>query len=141
VYLPVNLATLRVEGDEGALTTMLSSLALEPDRSWKKGERRRVGTYSSSGFNVIVGDAENPRELIVTIRTFLATCRDLRDVFRAPSLSVELDIGFTVGDSQQFVAGLSFDPADLAALADLGIALCVTAYPTSDEANAEDDAT
>ena len=137
----MNLATLRVEGNDVSLATMLSSLALEPDQSWTKGEPRRVGTYSSSGFNATVADAENPGELLLDIRAFLVTCRERRDVLRALSLSMELHIGFTVGDSEQFVASLDFRPDDLAALGELGIALCVTAYPTSDEANAEDEAT
>jgi len=137
----VNLATLRVEGDEAALTAMLSSLALEPDTSWKKGQTRRAGTYSSSGFNVTVADAATPKQLLVVVRSFLAECREFRDILRAPSLSVELDVGFTVGDSEQFAANLRFDPSDLLALGELGITLCVTAYPTSDEANAEDEAT
>ena len=109
----MNLATLRVEGDEAALTAMLSSLALEPDTSWKKGQTRRAGTYSSSGFNVTVADAATPKQLLVAVRSFLAECREFRDILRAPSLSVELDVGFTVGDSEQFAASLRFDPSDL----------------------------
>jgi hypothetical protein len=51
--------------------------------------------------------------------------------------SAELSIGFTVGDSEQFVAGLEFSASELRAISECGISLSITAYPTSDEANAE----
>lgn len=58
-------------------------------------------------------------------------------VFPDKSLVAELSVGFTVGDSKQFVAGVEFLPAELLLLSQRGIALSITAYPISDEANAQ----
>jgi len=131
----MNIATLRVEGEEPALSALTATLPGRADTQWLKGERGRNGVvYALSGFNVTVAEAPNPRVLVSELRKFLAQCRDRKLDFRK-GLTAELSIGFTVGDSQQFVASVDFSPADLSALGACGIALSVAAYPTSDEAN------
>jgi hypothetical protein len=138
----MNLATLRVEGADSALDSLKKALSLECDTQWKKGDKRRNGSlHTSSGFNATVADAINPRELESRIRSFLAECNNNNIVFPGLDLMAELAVGFAVGDSKQFVAGVEFSPSDLLLCATCGITLSVTAYPTSDEANAEDNAT
>jgi hypothetical protein len=65
-------------------------------------------------------------------------CKKQGVTFARPSLSAELSVGVTVGDSDQFVASVALSASDILLLGSLGIALSVTAYPTSDEANAID---
>ncbi len=135
----MNLATLRVEGTEEALASLRGTLRLEADATWKKGEpKRRGGHHSSAGFNATIADASNPDEMIVAIRNFSAMCKEQGVSFVRPSLSAELSVGVTVGDSDQFVASVALSASDILLLGTLGIALSVTAYPTSDEANAID---
>jgi hypothetical protein len=134
----MNLATLRVEGEEAALASLISRLGLDIDTSWKKGEpKRRGGEQESSGFNATVADAENAKEMLRAVRNFLERCDALDVSFISEGLSAELAIGVTVGDSEQFVAFVELSSAELASLGALGIALSFAAYPTSDEANAE----
>ena len=133
----MNLATLRVEGADGTLKSLIKSMSFECDAQWKKGDKRRNGSeHASSGFNATVADARNPGELIILIRSFLAQCQEKNIVFPSLGLSAELAVGFTVGDSEQFAGGVEFAPPDLLLCAECGMTLSVTAYPTLDEANA-----
>lgn len=131
----MNLAMLRVEGTDEALETARNSLCLVPDSMWKKGEpKRRGGFFSSSGLSATIADAKNPGEMVVAIREFVAECKAQRFVFFGSSISAELSIGVTVGDTEQFVACVDFSASDLSSLGALGIELSIAAYPTSDGA-------
>jgi len=137
----MNLATLRVSGTDAALDTLKKTLSLECDTQWSKGDISRNGRkQESSGFNSTIADAENPGELLRLIRIFLVQCKDKGIVFSKLNLEAELAIGFSVGDSKQFFAGVEFAPSELLSYVECGITLSVTAYPTSDEANTEEDA-
>lgn len=137
----MNIATLRVEGTESALEKTKQTLQVVCDTEWKKGENKRNGnTYNSSGFSVTIADASSPGELTDQILAFLDKCKNSAIAFSAPELKAELDIGVTVGESQQFVASVEFSPPDLMLCAECGITLSITAYPTSDEANDDGDA-
>ena len=130
----MNLATLRLEGTDEALKSVSDSLDLEIDSSVKKGEaKRRGGHYSSSALSATIVDAENPGNMVVAIREFLAQCKNKNIVFSESSLSAELAIGVTVGEKEQFVACVDLFASDLLAFGELGIALSVAAYPASDE--------
>jgi len=138
----MNLATLRVEGADSSLEALIKALSLARDVQWNKGDKRRNGSvHTSSGFHAVVADAGNPKELTSLVGAFLARCKEKGIVFPSLNLSAELAVGFTVGDSVQFVAGLEFSPSELLTFGECGITLSVTAYPTSDEANAEETAT
>lgn len=133
----MNLATLQVEGNAGALEFLKKAIVLDIDAEWAKGDKRRNGhVHESSGFNATVADARNSPELISQVRSFLAQCTETKIDFASMGLSAELAIGFTVGDSEQFVTGVIFSPSELRVYGERGLALSITAYPTSDEANA-----
>jgi hypothetical protein len=132
----MNLAMLRVEGTDEALQTVRNTLGLVPDSMWKQGEpKRRGGFFSSSGLSATIADAKNPGEMVVAIREFIAECKARHVVFSGSGLSAELSIGVTVGDTEQFVACVDFSASDLLSLGALGVELSIAAYPTSDEAN------
>lgn len=133
----MNLATLTAEGSDEALDSLKDVLHLKLQMAWKKGDpKRRTGTHLSSGFSAIVADADNPRELIAAIRSFLARSKEHGLSFIAkPNLSTELSVGISAGDSAQYVACLEFLPSDLLLLGELGLTFSVWVYPTSDEAN------
>lgn len=133
----MNIATLIVEGSDAELDAIKSILQLHHDSRWRKGDaRRNAKLHDSSGFLVTIADCENPGALVSGIRQFLAQCKETGVHFPARGLTAELSVGFTVGDSVQFVAGVELLPADLLVLAECGIVLGITAYPTSDDANA-----
>lgn len=139
---PMNIATLRVEGTDSALGLVKKALPYECDAEWRKGDGRRNGNvYSASGFSVTIADANSPRELEGLLRSFLSLCKEKNIRLSGPDLAAELAVGFTVGDSDQYVAGVEFRPSELLSFAECGVTLSVTAYPTSDAANAEDRST
>jgi hypothetical protein len=137
----MNLAILRVNGSDRALETLRTTLFIEPYDVWKKGDylsiSKRGKTHLSSGFSISVADAENSGAMFTSIREFLARCKKQGLQFSGTDLKAKLSIGFDVGDSVRYVGVLNFPPSDLLLLAQLGLTLSVSAYPTSDEANAE----
>lgn len=134
----MNLATLRIEGDDAALTSAMTQLGLEVDTRWRKGEpRNRGGIHEFSGLNATVADADNPKAMIQSVREFLAKCQETKFSFIASGLSAELAIGVSVGDSEQYVGFVEVQSSDLTVLGSLGVSLSFAGYPTSDEANAE----
>lgn len=134
----MNLAILSVEGPDSALTELRKALALECDVEWRRGEQGRDGrARTSSGFSATIADTDSSGEFVDIIRAFLTQCYINNIDFRKLSLSAELRIGFTVGDSEQYVGSIALSPSELLQCAECGIAIKITAYPTSDEANIE----
>jgi hypothetical protein len=69
------------------------------------------------------------------VRAFLAACQKLGPQVFTNAIEAELSLGVTVGDSVQYIVSIDFSSTELLEIATLGIALSITAYPTSDEAN------
>jgi hypothetical protein len=131
----MNTATLRALGSDAALDYLCNALDLSIIREWKKGEtNRRGGVYEISGFNAdVVDDAENPSSLVEEIREFLNSYLAKSILFSSSELSSQLDIGVSVGGSEQFTASVVFSPEDLESFSKLGLELSTSAYPTSDD--------
>lgn len=136
----MNLALLIVEGPDEALEKVRRTLELEPDKAWRLGQpNRQGGVRSVSGFSATLADAESPGEMVEAIRKFSVRCDTVDIAFSRDGLSAEISIGVTVGESIQFVASVDFSPADLSSLGRLGVAIGVTAYPASDEADESEE--
>ena len=124
----MNLALLRVEGEEEMLELIVEHMELTPEQRWKAGEERRTGLpYRTSGFSTTVADSANPAAMLARIREFLQTCKSRSTDFL--DVQAELSVGVTVGDDAQYIAVLEFTHTVLRQLADLGITLSVAAYP------------
>ena len=90
------------------------ALSLESDAHRSKSDRRRnAWVRASPGFNATAAHAKNPKELIGLIRAFLEQCKDKHILFPRLNLKAELAVGFTVGDSEQFVAVVECSPFEL----------------------------
>jgi hypothetical protein len=132
----MNLAVLRVEGKNDALNGLLGRLRLKTTTVWNKGDsRRRGGIHEESGFTSTIADTNSPRDMVIAVRRFLATCCEQAISFPDQGLAAELSVGVTVGGSEQFVASIDLTPGDLSMMSSLGLSLDITAYPTSDESN------
>lgn len=135
-----NVATLQLQGEVGQLQSVIDALGLLPQNRWQQGERsRRGGVHASSGCYAIVADVSNPVALTDQVRQLLLTCQRLGDDFDALSLQAELAIAVTIGNAAQSVAAIEWSAADLRLLGSLNLKLTITAFPTSDDAAAEDD--
>jgi hypothetical protein len=133
----VNVATLIVQGADGALLPLKRALPFAVDGGWSKGDPMRSGGVRElSGFSGTVADCATPAELVEALSAFLASCVSLGIVLSGEGLKARLSIGVAVGDSQQFVACIDLSREVLLALTALGVSLSFTAYPTSDEPSA-----
>lgn len=133
----MNVAVLCVQGPQSALSFVVAALALQPDRTWQAGEAGRTGRpFSSSGFNITIAEVSDPAALVRAVKEFTRRCALAHFVFPS-EVEAELSLGVTVGDLEQFTAWLNFSAKDLRVFGDLGLALGVNAYPTSDAANSE----
>ncbi|MCK9505441.1 MAG: hypothetical protein M0Q95_14830 [Porticoccaceae bacterium] len=129
----MNIATLRAEGSDAALTSLREAFNLEVDAGWKKGEpRRRGGVHERSGLNACIADVASATMLVAEIQAFLAMCLTRRELFSS-ELSAQVDIGITVGERGRYFASVVLPPNVLKVLAELGIELRVSAYPGSDD--------
>ncbi len=72
------------------------------------------------------------------VENFITTNEEKIAQFTNSGLGADLDIGVTVGDSEQFTAYLTFGAAFLNRLSRIGVSLSLSAYPTSDEANEDE---
>ncbi len=107
--------------------------SIEPDTVWHLGEPRAVGRVrDSSGFNLSVPvEARNWGELLERSMTFLDGIRPVLIAARELGLVPQLDFGIDVGTEEAFIRSCTFSPEQLRALAEFGVEVCVSAYPTS----------
>lgn len=123
----MNIATLKVYGDEDALTDVRDGLPVEPDSDWKKGDVRPDGRVRiDSGFYVNLAADKNPAALLKQVHGFLIECQARGITFDAPSIAAELRIAYTVGDAAVGAPTLDFSLAELGLLLEMGITLSIT---------------
>ena len=124
----MNIATLRAEGSDAAVTSLREALNLEVDADWKRGEpMRRGGVHERSGLNACIADVASATILVSEIQAFLSKCITRREVF-SPELSTQVDIGITIGKPGRYSASVVLPPSVLKDIAELGIELSVSAY-------------
>jgi hypothetical protein len=132
----MNLADLRLSGNDESLDDVVEKLNLTVASRIKAGDPRRGGgVHLTSGLSISIADAASPGAMLKQIRAFLAMCQKAGPTQFTNGVEAELSIGVTVGDSIQYIASVDFSSTELLEIATLGLALSITAYPTSDEAN------
>jgi hypothetical protein len=121
----MNIATLKVHGDDAGLDDVRDGLPSEPDSDWKKGDVKPDGRVRiDSGFYVAVGADMNPDELLKQIRHYLAECQARGIHFERSDVAAELRISFTT-DRGEATPSLDFALADLTLLTSMGITLSI----------------
>jgi hypothetical protein len=123
----MNIATLKVHGDEHGLADVRDGLPSEPDSDWQKGDVKPDGRVRiDSGFYVAIGADENPDRLLKRIRDYLAECAARGIHFERADVAAELRISFTT-ERGEATPSLDFTLADLTLLVEMGINLSITA--------------
>ncbi len=123
----MNIATLKVNGDDDALADIRDGLPAEPDGTWQKGDVRPDGRVRiDSGCYVSLGTDKNPDKLLKQVRSFLAECTARGIHFERSDVAAELRISFTVDDPDKATPTLDFSLADLSLLVETGISLSIT---------------
>jgi hypothetical protein len=123
----MNIATMKVHGDDEGLADVRDGLPSEPDSDWRKGDVKPDGRVRiDSGFYVAIGTDQNPDELLKQIRHYLAECKARGIHFERSDVAAELRISFTT-ERGEATPSLDFTLADLTLLVEMGINLSITA--------------
>jgi hypothetical protein len=123
----MNIATLKVHGDQEGLDDVRDGLPTEPSSDWEKGDVKPDGRVRiDSGFYVAIGTDQNPDALLKQIRDYLAECEARGIHFERSDVAAELRISFTT-ERGEATPSLDFTLADLSRLVDMGITLSITA--------------
>jgi hypothetical protein len=134
----MKLAVLRLRSPTAAPERVAAVIGVAEDSIWRAGEKTFRGqVLEDSGVSFVVSDAETVRQLTDEVRAFFQSRREAFPRLAADGWEAELDVGVTVGDSAQYTASVSLDPSLLALLGSLGVSVKFSAYPTSDEAEAQ----
>ena len=122
---------LRATGAAFDVDGFLKSSSFKPSVMYRKGQRRRPasrGTQTSSGFNVVISESDDPNEQVKSAMKFLRQNRDelLRLVRFGGIDDVILDLSCP---QKEFVARTARLPAELLTAAGaLGIDIDVSFY-------------
>jgi hypothetical protein len=123
----MNIATLKVHGDQEGLDDVRDGLPTEPSSDWAKGDVKPDGRVRiDSGFYVAIGTDQNPDALLKQIRDYLSECESRGIHFERSDVAAELRISFTT-ERGEATPSLDFTLADLTRLVDMGITLSITA--------------
>ncbi|MQA20811.1 hypothetical protein [Rugamonas rivuli] len=123
----MNIATMKVHGDDDGLADIRDGLPTEPDSDWQKGDVKPDGRVRiDSGFYVAIGADMNPDELLKQLRHYLAECQARGIHFERSDVAAELRISFTT-ERGEATPSLDFTLADLKLFVDMGINLSIIA--------------
>ncbi|WP_229218078.1 DUF4279 domain-containing protein [Rugamonas apoptosis] len=122
----MNIATLKVHGDEEGLADIRDGLPTEPDHTWHKGDPRPDGRVRiDSGFYLGVATHQDPDVLLRQIRSYLAECSARGIHFERSDVAAELRIAVSHTEGETVVPSLDFELSDLRLLVDMGISLSI----------------
>lgn len=122
----MNIATLKVHGDDDGLADIRDGLPTEPHGDWQKGDVKPDGRVRiDSGFYVAIGAEANPTELLKQVRFYLNECRARGIHFERSDVDAELRISFPC-DADAATPTLDFSLADMTTLVEMGINLSIT---------------
>jgi hypothetical protein len=123
----MNIATLKVHGDEDGLADVRDGLPSEPHGPWQKGDVKPDGRVRiDSGFYVAVGTDNDPDELLKQIRHYLTECQARGIHFERSDVAAELRVSFTT-ERGAATPSLDFILSDMKMLVEMGITLSITA--------------
>jgi hypothetical protein len=122
----MNIATLKVHGDDEGLADIRDGLPTEPHGDWQKGDVKPDGRVRiDSGFYVAICTDQDPDQLLKQIRHYLAECEARGIHFERSDVAAELRISFTT-EQGAATPSLDFTLADLSLLVQMGINLSIT---------------
>lgn len=127
----------RVGGNEFDVDSFLKKYPISiVDDVYHKGEMNvRKIPYKNSGFVATISENINSLENISEIQKFIQTNQEALSYLKSLGVSSEIDIGCTVGTTNQFTKSITATPALLGLLHQYSISLMFSAYPASEEKN------
>jgi hypothetical protein len=136
------LAVLRVSGAEFDPNDFAKRFGLSPDIVWRAGVPDRVGRVrEKSGFNLTIADEASGAALVRRVCDWIETNKTAVRAVEGSGAAAVIDAGLSVGGSSQFTASVTWARSELALLAECGVDLCISAYPTNEEEEDESEPT
>ena len=108
---------------------------VQPDAVWHAGEPHGVRrTHTNDGFNLpVVASEQTWAALVERTLAELDRLRPLLLDVQRLGVVPEVDFGVAVGTPDAFVRSCHFGLEDVRRFAELGVSVCVTAYPTKED--------
>ena len=104
---PSCVAVVRISGAKFDVDRFVKNYAIRPDISWRGGVSDSVGrVHSNSGFNLTIADASSTDTLVSQITSWIQQNEDALMSLGTEGASGIVDIGLTVGTSDQFTASV-----------------------------------
>ncbi len=104
----------------------------EPEAVWKAGVPRFAGRIAETdGFNLCLVEGSDWPAVAALLRRRLRSLAPLIREGKQIGATFELDVGVFLGRNESWNRSARFDTKDLAPFVDLGVTLCVSAYPPS----------
>ena len=123
----MNIATLKVYGDESAVADVRDGLPSEPESDWKKGDTSPTDrTRLDHGFYATLGTDPDPDALMRKVRAYLHECQARGINFDVAPIQAELRVAFAPAAPNQGASTLDFTLADLSLMLEMGIALSIS---------------
>ncbi|NMO19207.1 hypothetical protein HPC49_16880 [Pyxidicoccus fallax] len=111
---------------------------LEPETVWRRGEPRQPrGEHADSGFHRTIVEAETGGEAVAEASRALTAMGPALEELRRLAVPCVVDFGMFIGGARRFTGSLALSPGDLRWFAEQGVGVTVSAYPASDEEDAE----
>lgn len=129
---------LRVSGEHLDIDALLQSQNLIPVVTWRKGEERflkgRFHTDSGANFDISDAEFEDVATQIVDAEFYLATHYNEISILVSAAGVTNATLDFAVATRPGFVTQTSsFSAAFVQHMAELGLGLAVSHYPTQDD--------
>jgi hypothetical protein len=106
----------------------------KPEGAWKAGVPNADDRIpKTNGFNLFIAEGGEWKPVVALIRRRLRSLAPMIRDGRKIGAQFQLDIGVMLGGSKYWTLSTRFTPKDLAPFLDLGVELCVTAYPPSSD--------
>jgi len=130
----LNIAVLRILGNEADINAIKALHSFDIIGEWKKGDPiSKSKAFSSSGFNVNLPDGESPVDMVNKIESLLSEYQSNSINFVKSKLIATLDVGFGVGEDEQFAAEYNISLSLMELALKVGVSISLTAYPVDDE--------
>ena len=130
----MRVAVVRIAGAQFDPAEYARQYGFTPDIMWRSGEPDLMGRiHRESGFNLTIADADSANQLVRQVHDWVETHRSALQALSVSGGTAVIDVGLTVGTPTQFIAGVVFGRSDLKLLAEAGVELSVSAYPSSED--------
>ncbi|QYJ71347.1 hypothetical protein K0H59_20445 [Shewanella sp. FJAT-51649] len=130
----MNIAILRVCGKCEDLERLRENYKFEVYSQWKKGAPlSKTKSFSESGFKVSIPDGNSPSDMIEILSSLLLDLSIKGINFKDFDVTATIDIGFSIGEENQFAAIYDLSLGFLELAVQCGVSISLSGYPVDED--------